>query len=147
MGPIAVRRAVALCKTFSSIQHGFEVCLMPLSDAVDIVVQAQAGIGCPLWAPIKFILKVGYLFTPVYPFLLILDQTVRGVCFPLTVLARYLNALIVSLDFYRLQRGCLTNTSNHHHNSRKPPPFRRLPEITSRAANTSLSIEHILRRC
>jgi hypothetical protein len=56
-----------------------------MSDAVDIVVQTQAGIGCPLWAPIKFVLKVGYLFTPFYPFPLILDQTIKGMYFSLTV--------------------------------------------------------------
>ncbi|KAF8853289.1 hypothetical protein BDZ45DRAFT_81093 [Acephala macrosclerotiorum] len=32
--------------------------LQNASDIVDIVVQTQAGIGCPLWAPIKFVLKV-----------------------------------------------------------------------------------------
>jgi hypothetical protein len=31
--------------------------LQNASDIVDIVVQTQAGIGCPLWAPIKFVLK------------------------------------------------------------------------------------------
>jgi hypothetical protein len=34
--------------------------LQNASDIVDIVVQTQAGIGCPLWAPIKFVLKVWY---------------------------------------------------------------------------------------
>lgn len=38
--------------------------LRSMSEAVDIVVQTQAGIGCPLWAPIKFVLKVGYLSLP-----------------------------------------------------------------------------------
>jgi len=42
--------------------------LRSMSDAVDIVVQTQAGIGCPLWAPIKFVLKVGNLFTSVILF-------------------------------------------------------------------------------
>ena len=32
--------------------------LRNISDAVDIAVQTQAGIGCPLWAPIKLVLKV-----------------------------------------------------------------------------------------
>ncbi|KAH8762769.1 hypothetical protein F5882DRAFT_415593 [Hyaloscypha sp. PMI_1271] len=32
--------------------------LQDASDIVNIVVQTQAGIGCPLWAPIKFVLKV-----------------------------------------------------------------------------------------
>lgn len=32
--------------------------LQNASDIVNIVVQTQAGIGCPLWAPIKFVLKV-----------------------------------------------------------------------------------------
>ena len=32
--------------------------LQNMSGAVDVVVQANAGIGCPLWAPIKYILLV-----------------------------------------------------------------------------------------
>ena len=32
--------------------------LQNMSDVIDVVVQTEAGIGCPLWAPIKFILKV-----------------------------------------------------------------------------------------
>ena len=60
-----------------------------MSDAVDVVVQTQAGIGCPLWAPIKFVLKVGYLFPPAYPFSLILDQGVEAMYFSLTVRASY----------------------------------------------------------
>ena len=32
--------------------------LQNISEAVDIAVQTQAGIGCPLWAPIKLVLKV-----------------------------------------------------------------------------------------
>jgi hypothetical protein len=35
-----------------------------MSDAIDIVVQTQAGVGCPLWAPIKFVLKVRYTAHP-----------------------------------------------------------------------------------
>ncbi|OCL06718.1 hypothetical protein AOQ84DRAFT_410315, partial [Glonium stellatum] len=32
--------------------------LRNISGVVDIVVQTQAGIGCPLWAPIKFVLQI-----------------------------------------------------------------------------------------
>ena len=32
--------------------------LQNISVVVDIAVQTQAGIGCPLWAPIRFVLKV-----------------------------------------------------------------------------------------
>ena len=32
--------------------------LQNLTQVVDTVVQVQAGIGCPLWAPIKFVLLV-----------------------------------------------------------------------------------------
>jgi hypothetical protein len=52
--------------------------LRSISDAVDIVVQTQAGIGCPLWAPIKFVLKVCYLFIPMYPFFSSFHHISRG---------------------------------------------------------------------
>ena len=32
--------------------------MMNISGAVDIAVQTSAGIACPVWAPIKFVLKV-----------------------------------------------------------------------------------------
>lgn len=32
--------------------------LQNISAAVDVAVQAQASIACPIWAPIKFVLKV-----------------------------------------------------------------------------------------
>jgi hypothetical protein len=32
--------------------------LQNISAVVDIVVQTQSGIGCPLWAPVKFVLQV-----------------------------------------------------------------------------------------
>ena len=32
--------------------------LQNMSAVVDVAVQTQAGFGCPLWAPIKFVLKV-----------------------------------------------------------------------------------------
>jgi hypothetical protein len=32
--------------------------LRNFSDVVDVVVQTQAGIGCPVWAPIKLVLMV-----------------------------------------------------------------------------------------
>ena len=34
------------------------VWLQNMSSAVDIVVQTHAGVACPVWAPVKFILKV-----------------------------------------------------------------------------------------
>jgi hydroxylamine reductase (hybrid-cluster protein) len=30
-----------------------------MSGVIDVVVQTQAGIGCPVWAPLKLVLKVG----------------------------------------------------------------------------------------
>ncbi|PMD64205.1 uncharacterized protein K444DRAFT_506864, partial [Hyaloscypha bicolor E] len=48
------RRSTGLLRKFE--QH--TQFLQNVSDIVDIVVQTQAGIGCPLWAPIKFVLKV-----------------------------------------------------------------------------------------
>lgn len=32
--------------------------LQNFSQVVDVVVQTQAGVGCPIWAPIKFVLQV-----------------------------------------------------------------------------------------
>jgi hypothetical protein len=32
--------------------------MMNISGAVDVAVQTSAGIACPMWAPIKFVLKV-----------------------------------------------------------------------------------------
>lgn len=32
--------------------------LQNFSGVVDVVVQTHAGIGCPLWAPVKFVLQV-----------------------------------------------------------------------------------------
>ncbi|MCJ1476865.1 hypothetical protein MMC13_005534 [Lambiella insularis] len=32
--------------------------LQNIGDVVDVAVQSQAGIGCPLWAPIKLVLKI-----------------------------------------------------------------------------------------
>ena len=32
--------------------------LQHMASAVDVVVQVNAGIGCPLWAPIKYVLLV-----------------------------------------------------------------------------------------
>ena len=34
--------------------------LRNISSVIDVAIQTQAGIGCPLWAPIKFVLKVRY---------------------------------------------------------------------------------------
>jgi hypothetical protein len=31
--------------------------LQNISEVVDVVVQTQSGIGCPLWAPVKFVLQ------------------------------------------------------------------------------------------
>ncbi|KAF8246217.1 hypothetical protein K440DRAFT_553948 [Wilcoxina mikolae CBS 423.85] len=38
--------------------HQYTLWLQSISAAVDIVVQINTGIGCPLWAPIKFVLIV-----------------------------------------------------------------------------------------
>jgi hypothetical protein len=35
--------------------------LQNFSGVVDVVAQTQAGIGCPVWAPVKFVLEVGYV--------------------------------------------------------------------------------------
>jgi ferritin len=36
----------------------YKLWLHDVSEVVDIAVQTQAGIRCPLWAPINFVLKV-----------------------------------------------------------------------------------------
>lgn len=38
--------------------HKHTAWLQNISAVVDVAVQTQAGIACPLWAPIKFVLKV-----------------------------------------------------------------------------------------
>lgn len=43
---------------FLSKLQKYTTWLQNMSAVVDIVVQTQAGFGCPLWAPIKFILKI-----------------------------------------------------------------------------------------
>lgn len=43
---------------FLSKMQKYTTWLQNMSAVVDIAVQTQAGFGCPLWAPIKFILKV-----------------------------------------------------------------------------------------
>ena len=48
------RQSARLFRKFEQHAHF----LQNASDIVDIVVQTQAGIGCPLWAPVKFVLKV-----------------------------------------------------------------------------------------
>lgn len=32
--------------------------LRNFSSVVDVVVQTEAGVGCPVWAPIKFVLQI-----------------------------------------------------------------------------------------
>lgn len=44
-------------KFLSKLQK-YTTWLQNMSAVVDVAVQTQAGVGCPLWAPIKFILKV-----------------------------------------------------------------------------------------
>lgn len=44
-------------KFLSKLQK-YSTWLQNISAVVDVAVQTQAGFGCPLWAPIKFILKV-----------------------------------------------------------------------------------------
>ncbi len=48
------KRSTRLLERFQ--QH--TLWLQNISGVVDIAVQTQAGIGCPLWAPIKFVLIV-----------------------------------------------------------------------------------------
>lgn len=38
-------------------------CLENLSGVIEVVVQTNASIGCPVWAPLKFILLVSYTST------------------------------------------------------------------------------------
>lgn len=38
--------------------HQYSAWLRNFSNVIDIVVQTQANIGCPLWAPLKFVLEV-----------------------------------------------------------------------------------------
>ena len=48
-------------KTSTKLLERFYRCsawMTNISDSVDIAVQTSAGIACPLWAPIKFVLKV-----------------------------------------------------------------------------------------
>jgi len=44
-------------RLLNSFKHHTEW-MMNISSAVDIAVQTSAGIACPVWAPIKFVLKV-----------------------------------------------------------------------------------------
>jgi hypothetical protein len=44
--------------------HKHTLWLENISSAVDVVVQVNAGIACPLWAPIKFVLQVWYSSSP-----------------------------------------------------------------------------------
>ena len=39
--------------------QSYTLWLQNMGSVVDVAVQAQAGIGCPVWAPIKLVLKVG----------------------------------------------------------------------------------------
>jgi hypothetical protein len=48
-------------KKSSQLFQGFQKYtqwLHNISEVIDIAVQTQAGIGCPVWSPIKFVLKV-----------------------------------------------------------------------------------------
>jgi len=47
----------------------YTVWLQSISDVVDTVVQVNSGIACPLWAPVKLILKVGSGTTSVVLFI------------------------------------------------------------------------------
>ena len=61
-----VRSAVTAHQEYKSKQStrildGFQIYslwLRNMSSAVDIAVQTQAGIACPVWAPLKFVLQV-----------------------------------------------------------------------------------------
>jgi hypothetical protein len=48
------RKRFALAQKFEQYTQW----LQNFSGVVDVVVQTQAGIGCPIWAPVKFVLQV-----------------------------------------------------------------------------------------
>ena len=48
------RKRFALAQKFEQYTQW----LQNFSRVVDVVVQTQAGIGCPIWAPVKFALQV-----------------------------------------------------------------------------------------
>ena len=48
-------------KKSSAVAQKFEkytMWLQNFSGVIDVVAQTQAGIGCPVWAPVKFVLQV-----------------------------------------------------------------------------------------
>ncbi|KAF2189335.1 hypothetical protein K469DRAFT_748014 [Zopfia rhizophila CBS 207.26] len=50
--------------------------LQNFSGVVDVVVQTQAGIGCPLWAPLKFVLQISKYHTLVVEQIVTMIQTI-----------------------------------------------------------------------
>lgn len=50
-------------KKSTKLLKGFQkytLWLQNMGSVIDVVVQTQAGIGCPVWAPVKFVLKVSF---------------------------------------------------------------------------------------
>lgn len=57
---VALRYQAHKDQKFQQLFERFErytLWLQNISGVVDVAVQTQAGIGCPLWAPMKFVLK------------------------------------------------------------------------------------------
>ncbi len=54
------KRSVRILRQF----HDNTRWLDNISGVIDVVTQTQAGIGCPLWAPIKFVLLVLHPVVP-----------------------------------------------------------------------------------
>ncbi|KAF7503591.1 hypothetical protein GJ744_003574 [Endocarpon pusillum] len=66
-------------KRSSRLLQGFQhytLWLQNISGVVDVAVQTQAGIGCPLWAPVKFVLQVSKYHAQVAEKILDMIQTI-----------------------------------------------------------------------
>jgi hypothetical protein len=53
-------------KKFTRLLTGFQrytSWMNSIASSIDVAVQASSGIACPVWAPIKFILKVKYFWS------------------------------------------------------------------------------------
>ena len=48
------KRSTRLLESF----HGCTAWMKNISESIDVAVQTSWGIACPIWAPIKFVLKV-----------------------------------------------------------------------------------------
>ena len=61
LGSLSRQRQCYKRKSFTRLLEKFQrhtLWLQQMAGAVDVVVQVNAGIGCPLWAPIKYVLLV-----------------------------------------------------------------------------------------